>query len=214
MTLVNLAPPEAELCLTRSRVASYKGGTLVDESVTDLATHAQRLAKPDGYRPARCPRCGVNMLHIHTYPERRPRGEEALPVVRIVQFRCSWVECGATWRVLPGFLARHLWRVWRTVERVLLPQDTSSSSTKAPAIPKQTQKRWRARAASSARMIIVLLAASGVPRWEALARGVGLDARRVDLVEMFARATSAVPGARLAPLAALVHGLERGVRLI
>jgi hypothetical protein len=213
MTLVDLAPPEAELCLIRSRVASYKGGTLVDESVMDLATHAQRLAAADSYRPARCPRCSVNVLHIHTYPERRPRGEEALPVVRIVQFRCSWRECGATWRVLPGFLARHLWRFWKTVERVLLPGDTPTS-TSAPAIPKQTQRRWGSRAASSARVIVLLLAASGAVEWDAIARAVGLNVRRVALVEVFARATAAVPGRRFAPLAALVHGLERGIRLL
>jgi len=213
MTLVDLAPPEAELCLNRSRVASFKGGTLVDESVMDLATHAQRLASLDGYRPARCPRCGVNVLHIHTYPERRPRGEEALPVVRIVQFRCSWQECRATWRVLPGFLARHLWRVWKTVERVLLPADTPTS-TSAPAIPKQTQRRWCARAASSARVLVLLLGASGVVELDALARALGLDVQRLAFAAAFAGATDAAPGARVAPLAALVHRLERGIRFL
>jgi hypothetical protein len=213
MTLVDLAPPEAELCLTRSRVASCKGGTLVDESVMDLATHARRLADPDGYRPARCPRCGMSGLHIHSYPERRPRGEPALPVVPIVQFRCAERDCRATWRVLPGLLARHLWRLWKTVERVVMPEDTPVSVS-APPIPRQTAQRWRARAASSARVVVVLLAASGSIKWEALARALGLDAHRLTLVEAFAGATHAAPGARLAPLAALVHGLERGIRLL
>jgi hypothetical protein len=213
MTRVDLAPPpEAELCLTRSRAASYNGGTLVDESVTDLATHVRRLADPDGYRPARCARCGLSVVHIHTYPERRPRGEAALPVVRIVQFRCAWIECRATWRVLPAFLARHLWRLWRTVERVVEPEHASSSL--APPIPETTKRRWRARAESSARAVVVVLAASGAPKLEVIAGRVGLDASRSHLVDVFAEMNGAQPGARLAPLAALAQMLERGIRVL
>src|SRR4051812_43656196 len=45
-------PPEPEDCLTCSRASRYKGGTLVAEEVLDLAAHLQRIADPDGYRPA------------------------------------------------------------------------------------------------------------------------------------------------------------------
>ena len=56
---------------------------------------------------------------MHCYPDRHPRGELGLPaVVRIIQYACAAATCGATWRTLPMFLARHLWRVWATVERV------------------------------------------------------------------------------------------------
>ena len=36
---------------------------------------------PDGYRPDRCPRCEHDVLHVHSYPERHPRGEPGMPLV-------------------------------------------------------------------------------------------------------------------------------------
>ena len=73
-----------------------------------------RVCDPDGYRPCGCPRCGHAVLHVHGYLERHPRGELGLPgVVRIIQYVCAAAECGATWRILPRFLARHLWRAGR-----------------------------------------------------------------------------------------------------
>lgn len=211
MTRVNLAPPEAEECLIRSRVASYKGGTLIDETVGDLATHLLRIVDVDGYRPARCAHCEHDVLHVHEYIERRPRGELGLPIVKVIRYICA--ACRATWRILPAFLARHLWRVWPTVERVVKPSDTPSPPD-APKIPKRTARRFRARLASAARVVVTLLAASNMEALEAIAGSVGLLATREQLVDAHARATGAQPGARLAPLAALSHMLDRGIRLM
>lgn len=210
---IGLPPPSPETCLVTSRVSRFKGGTLIDDDVRDLETHESRVCDPDGYRPCRCPRCGHGVLHVHCYPERHPRGELGLPaVIRIIQYVCAAAECGATWRILPMFLARHLWRAWKTVERVVMPVGMPPSA--AAPIPARTERRWRDRFAASARVLVVLLAASGGVTLEAIASRVGLDAPRAELAEAHAGATHAAPGARLAALAEQVHRLERGLRLM
>ena len=154
------------------------------------------------------------MLHVHCYPERRPRGEPGMPaVVRIIQYVCAAAECGATWRILPMFLARHLWRAWKTVERVVMPAGIQRPAA-APSIPPRTERRWRARFAAAARVLVVLLAASGGVALEALASSVGLDASRAELTTAHADAARVAPAARLAALAELIHRLERGLRLM
>ena len=102
-------------------------------------------------------------------------------VVRIIQYACAAPECGATWRILPMFLARHLWRAWKTVERVVLPAGMPRSAA-APPIPPRTEQRWRARFAASARMLVVLLAASAARRAEGTARVTSACAAAAPLV--------------------------------
>jgi hypothetical protein len=214
---IELPPPDPESCLITSRVSRYKGGTLVHEDVCDLGVHAQRVCDPDGYRPAACPRCGHGELHVHCYPERRPRGEAGMPpVIRIVQYICASSDCGATWRILPRFLARHLWRVWTTVERVVELEGPAAAAATAPAvpIPARTRQRWRARLAASARVLVVLLAVSGGALLERLAMRLGVDATRDELVVAHAELADLAPGEWLSTLAALVHRLERGLRLM
>jgi hypothetical protein len=209
--------PDPESCLITSRMSRHKGGTLIDEGVRDLGTHARRVCDPDGYRPASCPRCGHGGLHVHCYRERRPRGEAGMPpVVRIVQYICASADCGATWRILPRFLARHLWRAWTTVERVAEIDERAIEPAAVPAvpIPARTRRRWRARLAASARVLVALLAVSGGAALEGLATRAGLDATRSELVVMHADLAGTAPGERLCALAALVHRLERGIRLM
>jgi hypothetical protein len=209
---IGLPPPDPEICLVTSRVSRFKGGTLIDEDVLDLEAHERRVCDPDGYRPQRCPRCGHCVLHVHCYPERHPRGElEMPPAVRIVQYICAASECGATWRILPMFLARHLWRAWKTVERVVQPDD---APTVARQIPARTAIRWRSRIAAAARVLVVLLATSGAGALEAIAIRAGLEATRADLVEEHGVVAGVARGTRLAAVAALVDRLERGVRLM
>ena len=205
-------PPEPEDCLIQSRASRYKGGTLIAEDVLDVATHQRRLADPNGYRPARCPRCGCEVLHVHDYPERRPRGEACALVLRIVRHICAAPACAATWRILPAFLARHLWRHWRTVERTALPG--APPERHAPPIPRQTAARWRARLAAEAKQLVVLLATSGGALLELLAKTVGLDTTRQALVDAHTVVAESLVGRRLAEVAALVHRLERGIRLM
>jgi len=206
-------PPEPEDCLIHSRVSRYKGGTLIAEDVLDLATHGRRIVDPDGYRPAECPRCGGQVLHVHDYPRRKPRGEPGLPPeITIVRHICADPACEATWRILPAFLARHLWRVWGTVERTVSATPPTEPSP-AP-IPARTKRRWRGRLASSAKQLVVLLATSGGALLEAIAKRMGLESTRLTLVGVHAQTAATPPGQRLAALAALVHRLERGIRLM
>lgn len=211
---IGLAPPCAETCLDTSRVSRFLGGTLVVEDVRDLEEHQRRMADADLYRPSPCPTCGFATLHVHCRPERHPKREPSLPpVVAVLQFRCADAECGATWRILPLFLARHLWHAWKTVERVVRPS-TSLPKVAAPRVPAQTARRWRARLDSAARVLCVLLAASGGAALTEVAMTVGLDATRGALVDAFHQVAAGAAGERLSPLAGLIHRLERGLRLM
>lgn len=205
-------PPEPEQCLTRTRVSRYKGGTLIAEDVLDLATHQRRLADPDGYRPAECPRCGCRVLHVHDYPERTPIGDADIVVIRLVRYICADEDCEATWRTLPAFVARHLWRTWSTVERSVLGDVPKKRD--APPIPKRTEQRWRARLAATARQLVVLLATSGGVVLGNIARQVGLDGTRCALVSAYADAMKAPMELRLVGVAVIAHRLERGIRLM
>ena len=132
---IGLPPPDAERCLDTSRKSRYKGGTLVAEDVRDLDEHRRRLADPERYRPSACPSCGHDRVHVHCRPERHPRGESSLPfALEVLQFRCAAAECGATWRILPLFLARHLWHAWNAVEQVVRPQTAPAPTAAAPSI--------------------------------------------------------------------------------
>jgi hypothetical protein len=208
-------PPEPEGCLTLSCVSRYKGGTLLAEDVHELAAHRQRLAARDPYRPEECHHCHGRVLHVHDYPERKPRGEPGLPpAIRVVRYICA--ECRATWRILPAFLARHLWRAWRTVERTVgaSPVPRLDPSPAPKPIPKRTAGRWRARLASAARQLVVLLATSGGVLLEEIAKDTGVEGTRRELVDVHAQKAATPPGRRLADLAALVHRLRRGLRLV
>jgi hypothetical protein len=136
-----------------------------------------------------------------------------------LQYICASADCGATWRILPRFLARHLWRAWTTVERVAQLDERAVEAAAAPAapavpIPARTRRRWRARLAASARVLVVLLAVSGGAVLEGLAIRLGLDATRRELVVTHADLADFAAGERLSALAALVHRLERGIRLM
>jgi hypothetical protein len=199
-------------------VSKAKGGTLIAEHVHDLATHERLLSDLDGYRPDVCLHCGGDVLHAHDYVERRPRGApDVAAEIRLRRYICANKKCQATWRVLPSFLARHLWRIWPTVEGVALPATPPALPATPPAsVPKRTVQRWRERLASMARQLVVLLAMSSGTVLEAIAKKVGLLATRAELVDVHARMTRTplTPGRRLADLAAIVHRLEPGLRLM
>jgi hypothetical protein len=216
MSQQRLPPPDVEACLVLSRVSRYKGGTLVAEDVVDLAAHLARLCDPDGYRPPWCPRCNGTTLHVHDYLERRLRSESECVVVRIIRYICAARDCMATWRMLPAFIARHLWRAWAVVERTVMPRPPPKPEKVAgrASIPESTTRRWVARLQSPARQLVELLAASGAALLEAIAERVGLDAVRYRLVDVYAAIGRADIGARLGALAVLTHRLERGIRLM
>ena len=199
------APPAAHPSLSRPYSSSpkQKGGTRIAETVVNLAMHLQMLLTPWEYRPKAC-RCGCDRLHLHDLRERRPRqlvvDGKTVPVVSIVVFLCA--ACGATWRVLPAFLARCLWRTWDVVEREALDKPRPRS---APPVPRRTVQRWRARLAQSARLPVqVLVVAGGLLR--DLAERVGLEPTRKELL--------VASGGSLAALSVLLHRLAPGVRLM
>lgn len=211
-------PPDPEPCLVRaySSRSVQKGGTVIAESVHDPATHARRLCTPDGYRPPACPRCQHDVLHVHDYRERLLRAEPSdetgsAHVVDVVRYQCAHDECGATWLVLPAFVTRHLWRSWPVVERNTVG---APPRAKDPPVPPRTVQRWRGRLVAAALLLAQLLATSGGAVLEAVARTTGLRATREQFVQLFAAMTGAVPGRRLADLAALAHRLRPGVRLM
>jgi hypothetical protein len=204
MDPVGAAPPAAESCLVSSYASSgQKGGTLVDETVLDLASHEARMLNPGSYRPEQCS-CGGDRLHIHDRRDRHLRGDGGVAVLTVMVFLCA--RCLATWRVLPAFLARCLWRSWVVVEGVL----NGTRPPEAPEVPARTVQRWHARLAQAARAAAQALAASGDPTLRAVAQSVGLEASRGALVKAYAEATAS----RLASLAALLHRLSPGLRLM
>jgi len=195
-----------ESCLNRAYLSSQKGGTLIAEEVRDLETHERRLDDPDGYRPASCRRCG-SKVHVHDLRPRLLLGDPALST-QVIRFRCAdRTGCGAAWQILPAFLARHLWRRWATVETALAPAVRNE-------VADRTRRRWKARLASSARQLVVLLTTTADAMWSALVAAVGLDASRLDLVRGYRARFRPRPGACLAELAGLIHRLCPGVRLM
>ena len=203
------APPAAERCLVlRYASSGQKGGTLIDESVVDLAEHEARMHDPGSYRPKEC-RCGGRTLHVHGRRERRMVGsataDGGLGTVTVMVFLCA--SCLATWRVLPAFLTRCLWRAWAVVERVV----AGTRRADEPRVPERTQRRWLARLAQTARVPGQVLATSGSATLREVTQGVGLDADRLALATGYAERFRT---SLLAPLAALLHRLSPGVRLV
>lgn len=206
MNEIRTAPPAAESCLVSSYASrgGQKGGTLVDETVVDLAAHETKMTDPGSYRPAEC-RCGCTRLHLHDRRERKARGSGNAAVM-VVIFLCT--KCFATWRVLPAFLARCLWRTWEVVEAALFEGERPLA---AP-VPARTVQRWHARLAQAALAATQALATSGDPALRVVAQRVGLDAPRIALAKMYATAIES--SSLLAPLAALLHRLSPGLRLM
>jgi hypothetical protein len=139
-------------------------------------------------------------LHVHDRPWRVTRGELGSAGVRILRFICS--RCRATWRIVPEFLARHLWRTWATVcGAVGMPGAWTGRS----AVPERTIRRWKSRLESAAGQLGEVLRSCTDAAVATAARGAGVLASRRQVI-------SAVGGG-LAAVAALVHVLAAGVRV-
>ena len=206
MTDQQSPPPAPSGCLCRPYPSTQKGGTLVAEDVWDLATHEQRLETPAVYRPAACPRCQAK-VHLHGLRVRVLLGQPERST-EVVRFRCAdRARCGAAWQVLPAFLARWLWRSWAVVQRAL---DTPQRSV----VPPRTRRRWRARLDRDARALVAALTLASDELATVLVRATGLDARRLELVGYYRRAVRSARDTALAELAAWVHRLVPGIRLM
>jgi hypothetical protein len=113
-----LLPPPA--CLTRTYASrGIKGGTVIAEEVIERSEHERRLLDPGTYREVvtPCVACKGTSLHAHCFRTRtlRPAARGAPSV--IITIRLYLCTCGAVFTVLPAFVARHLWRAWKTICR-------------------------------------------------------------------------------------------------
>ncbi len=194
-----VTPPPPE-CLERRYPSSQKGGTIIAADVTDFETHQELQCDPDGYRPDRC-RCGHDVLHVHDYPWRVLLAEAGRRGVRIVRYVC--VLCGAVWRIVPAFLARHLRRSWKVVE---VATQMRARSRNQPKVPVRTVRRWQARLASAASTIVDALSGCRDDELVRVAKEAGAQPSRRELVHTY--------GAGLAGLAAVVHRIAPGVRVM
>jgi hypothetical protein len=186
--------------------SSQKGGTVIAEWVVDLETHEACLDRPDRYRPEGCGRCGAK-VHVHDTRSRQMRGDPTV-ATEVIRFRCADRDgCGATWSILPGFLARRLWRSWRTVAAAVAP------GGRCEPVPSRTRRRWKAGLARPARALIVILT-TACGAISALATTLGLDALRIDVLVGYRREIQPDRDRSLAELAGLIHRLSPGVRLM
>lgn len=209
MSRDRLTPPPAPACLEKRYLSSQKGGTLIAEDVDDLETHLARLCDPDGYRPSTCQNCAHPVLHVHDYRDRLLLSDPKTRAIRVIRYLCA--RCRATWRILPSFVTRHLWRSWRVVEAHGLDQRPPPSW---PKVPKRTRRRWRARINGSALFLVQIFLAT---RWASiaiLAKGLSRDVTRKHLVTVYAAMLSLPKGRRIAALAALIHRLAPGARVM
>ena len=192
-------PPYLDRRRPRKLGDNYVGGTLVAAEIVTHEQHAAALANPDLARPQQCAACDCLRVHVH---DRRLRLLDGLGSARIeiLIFRCANLACRVVWRVLPAFLARHLWRAWaRVIEALDEARERCST-------PNRTRMRWRQRLRERATMLVVVLAQLG-PARSAAVRALGLDATRREVIDGFGLA-------RLAALAALVDRLAPGVRVM
>ena len=201
--------PSPDPCLVFSRRKRFRGGTIIAVDVHEMDEHQRRLRDADGYRPASCPRCGAARLHVHDRLQRVVVGQPRVGRVDIVRYICAADDCGATWRILPAFVARHLWRTWPTVGRTIAGDPLRSIGP----VPARTRRRWNARLASAALQLVHLLAHHEQEGVVAFARVAGFECTRRELVELFT-AGRVLGGHGLADIAAAVHLLEPGVRLM
>ena len=205
-------PPAPPIVLTRSyKSRKIKGGTVIAEQVLDLETHKEKLLVPDDYRSVigACSACGVARLHAHSFRERilrRGSPKDPRTTVTIRLFRCARRGCGAVFTVLPAFLARHLWRAWKTVREV--------TAEKALA-PRTTRQRWLERLGSSAAQLVEILAALtatllGSPALELSREPI----TRRALLEALSETGSGCEHSEFESTAAWIHRLEPGIRLL
>ncbi len=193
-----------------SRRKRYRGGTVIAVDVHDLAEHERRICRADGYRPPICLRCGAGPLHVHDYLERVLPGNARIPRMNIVRYICTDANCRATWRVLPAFVARHLWRHWETVARTITGDPQRSGD--AP-VPDRTRRRWNARLRSAARQVVNILAQHDADNIALFVRVEQLAWTRREFVELLWVGRVLGPHGP-ADIAAALHVLEPGVRLM
>lgn len=197
-------PPLEVFYLDQRCPSSQRGGTKIADDVMDWETHLLRLETPEGYRPRQCDHCGGTRLHGHGRRLRTLAGDE-LGMIDIRRYRCA--RCRAVWQVLPGFVARRLWRRWEVVDRAL----TGKQRQDVAPVPGRTKRRWRSSLRGGARVVRHVLSATQRPDIDAVVRRVPVTGTRGDVLAAYRE--DANEGA-LPELAALLHRLAPGLRMM
>ena len=197
-------PPPTPFYLDLRCPSSQRGGTVIAAEIKDWEAHQQQMETVDGYRPARCAHCGGTRLHGHGRRERVLAGDEQCRV-EIRRYRC--VGCRAVWQVVPGFLARRLWRRWEVVEGAL----TGKRRRSRIPVPGRTRRRWRSKLVSDGRVVRHVLSATQQPGLEAVVRHVQPICTRGDVLAAY-RVYAGVDA--LVELGALLHRLAPGLRMM
>lgn len=78
----------------------------------------------------------------------------------------------------------------------------------------RTKQRWRQQLRYSAKQLVSLIAARGGGTLQAVAHAVGRHGDRMRMVRCYAEQMMVQAGRQLASVAALLHALQRGVRLM
>lgn len=196
-------PPPGVFYLDLRVPSSQRGGTKIVDEVMDWEGHLGRMETVDGYRPALCEHCGCRRLHGHGRRVRVLVGDE-LGSLEIRRYRCA--ECRAVWQVLPGFVARRLWRRWDVVEDALAQRRRVGR----PLVPGRTRRRWRSRLRTDGRRVRHALATTGRPELLDMARRVPVECTRGGVLAAYReRAPEA-----LAELAGRLHRAAPGVRMM
>jgi hypothetical protein len=210
-----------------------RGGTLIAEWARDPETHRRSLRSADDYRPDACPTCRHPRMHRHDYAERVGFGGTDVDPTVVLRFICARAECAALWRVLPAFLARHLWFVWPAIRDAVTaappapsppppppPSLSPPPSSPPPAPPREPSPRsvarWRERLAASARVLVQLFASLAQPAFTAMIASLshGIDATRAEFVAAYGDALHLPAVERLAALAGHIHRAAPGLRLM
>ena len=161
-------------------------------------------------------------MHVHDYRPRVLAGDPA-GSTEISRFRCADRSCGTVVQVLPAWVARHLWRAWSTVEAAVMreeedekEEDAVTNEPSSSDVPARTRRRWRARLSTAAFLLIAAISAVAdtMPALAHVVGAVGHDGTRRDAVVAFGAATKPPSGRWLASLAAVVHRVAPGVRLM
>ncbi len=212
-----LLPPAIPSCLMNPYASRphQKGGTMIAEDATDLDRHRIDLLDPDRYRPEACPRCGHRMLHAHEFRHRAPRD---LPQFDIRLYRCARKACRAIWRILPGFIARHLQRAWPTIEVAVtdagaLPPPPKVDGTRPPKVPERTMRRYLGRLSLTAAALRAAFAAAEAAVADLVRRLIG-ELSRAAFCQAFADAGLVPASRRLGSVASWTHRIVRGLRLM
>jgi hypothetical protein len=190
-----------------------RGGTLIAEDVWTIEEHRERVLEPDGYRPEECPGCGRG-VHGHGCRCRRLRDQPDSAWEEIRRYMCP--GCKAVWQVLPAFLARHLQRAWGAIQSRLVAGgvlERTGAEWRVRSIP-TTLRRWSLRLAAAAIVLTQALMESGDAEVSSAFTGFGGWCSRAELVEGLAEQGLVAKAHKVGELAAWVHRVTPGVRVM